>query len=182
MQRRIFDCGYLESLHNDKLCFTDARIVEIVPDGIVTTDGFVPADVIVLATGFQTNKFVPYTKIEGRHGTTLEQHWNRHDGPGAYNCSIMSGFPNLFLLLGPNAATGHTSAVMARRSEFPYTKRRKYGANIHSSVNYALRVLKPVLKGDAAYIDLRLGAEDEYILGMQEALRNRVWHAGCNSV
>lgn len=78
----------------------------------MTTNGFVPADVIVLATGFQTNKFLPYTQVRGRHGT-IEEHWKRFDGPGAYHCSIMSGFPNFFLLLGPNAATGHTSALMA---------------------------------------------------------------------
>lgn len=61
-------------------------------------------------------------------------------------------------------------------------KRRRYSTNIHSSVNYALRVLKPVLKGDAAYVDLKPEAEGEYIMKMQEALRNRVWHTGCNSV
>lgn len=100
-------------MHNEKLLLTDSQIVEITPDGVITTGGFMPADVIVLATGFQTNKFVPFTQIKGRYGITLDEHWNRHDGPGAYNCSIMSGFPNFFLLLGPNAATGHTSAIMA---------------------------------------------------------------------
>lgn len=112
LQRRIFDCGYLDSLHKEKLLLTDEQILGVLPDGLLTTNDFVPAHVIVLATGFQTNMFVPYTRIQGQHGTSLDEHWSRHDGPGAYNCSIMSGFPNFFLLLGPNAATGHTSAIM----------------------------------------------------------------------
>lgn len=51
-----------------------------------------------------------------------------------------------------------------------------------SSVNYALRVLKPVLDGKAASIDLKQEAEDEYVYKVQDALRHRVWNAGCASV
>lgn len=50
--------------------------------------------------------------VHGREGT-IEDHWARYDGPEAYNCSTLSGFPNFFILLGPNSATGHTSALIA---------------------------------------------------------------------
>lgn len=59
LQRRIFDCGYLDSLHKEKLLLTDEQILGVLPDGLLTTNDFVPAHVIVLATGFQTNMFVP---------------------------------------------------------------------------------------------------------------------------
>ncbi|KAJ6081900.1 flavoprotein [Penicillium canescens] len=163
-KRRIFDDGYLKSLHNEKLHLTQTKITEILPDGVRTTDGFYPAQVIVLATGFQTNIFLQHTEIHGCEGT-LTDHWNRYDGPGAYNCSVMSGFPNFFLLLGPNTATGHTSALMAAEN----------------SVNYALRVLKPVLDGKVSSINLKQEAEDEYVYQVQETLRHRVWNAGCAS-
>lgn len=77
-----------------------------------TPEGIIPADVIILATGFKTNTFIPYMTVHGTNGT-IQDHWNRYDGPEAYNCSAMSGFPNFFILLGPNSATGHTSALMA---------------------------------------------------------------------
>ncbi|KAL2823789.1 hypothetical protein BDW59DRAFT_162952 [Aspergillus cavernicola] len=77
----------------------------------------------------------------------------------------MNGFPNFFLLLGPNTVTGHTSAVIAAEN----------------SVNYALRILKPVLEGSAASVEVKLSAEDTYIEKVQTALRNTIWHAGCNS-
>lgn len=91
---------------------TKTDITAILPDGIQSSDGFIPADIIVLATGFQTNKFLPYTQVHGRDGT-IQEHWQRFDGPGAYNCTALSGFPNFFMILGPNTATGHTSALLA---------------------------------------------------------------------
>lgn len=181
-KRRIFNGGYLESLHNEKLFLEETKITEITPDGIRTTDKFYPADVIVLATGFQTNKFLPYTEIHGLEGT-ISDHWARYDGPGAYNCSAMSGFPNFFLLLGPNAATGHTSALMAAEKYVPMkTHQPAKFTNRASSVNYALRVLKPVLDGKAASINLKQKAEDAYVHRVQEALLHMVWNAGCASV
>ncbi|KAB8225911.1 hypothetical protein BDV33DRAFT_163464 [Aspergillus novoparasiticus] len=163
-KRRIFDDGYLKSLHSENLSLTTAKILEIVPEGVRTSDGIVAADVIVLATGFKTNQFTPFMEIVGRNGS-LDDHWKRYDGPEAYNCSAMSGFPNFFLLFGPNAGTGHTSALMAAEN----------------SVNYALRVLKPVFEKGADSVELTQVAEDEYSQRVQDALRNRVWNAGCQS-
>ncbi|KAJ0374228.1 hypothetical protein COL922a_014232, partial [Colletotrichum nupharicola] len=77
----------------------------------------------------------------------------------------MNRFPNFFMLLGPNTVTGHTSAIMASEN----------------SVNYALRVLKPVLDGSASSVEVKLEAEDTYIQNVQSALKDTVWHSGCNS-
>ncbi|KAL4953197.1 hypothetical protein BDW69DRAFT_184704 [Aspergillus filifer] len=164
-KRRIFDCGYLKSLHNPKMHLTNATIQSITPTGLRTSDGLIEADVIVLATGFNTNTFLPGMTVRGRNGVTVDEHWGRQDGPGAYNTTSMNGFPNLFLLLGPNTVTGHTSAVMAAEN----------------SVNYALRILKPVLEESASAVEVKSHAEDEYLQDMQVALKKTVWHAGCHS-
>ncbi|KAE8347628.1 hypothetical protein BDV24DRAFT_146455 [Aspergillus arachidicola] len=164
-KRRIFDPGYLESLHLDNVLLTDAKTERITEEGIETDKGFIPADVIVLATGFQTNKFIPYMDVVGRNSETVSEHWGRYGGPAAYNCSALNGFPNFFILLGPNAATGHTSAMMAAEN----------------SINYALRILKPVLDGDAASVEVTAKAEYDYAYWVQDALSKRVWNAGCVS-
>ncbi|QRD83867.1 putative monooxygenase [Aspergillus flavus] len=164
-KRRIFDPGYLESLHQDNVLLTDAKTERITEEGIETDKGFIPADVIVLATGFQTNKFIPYMDVVGRNGETVSKHWGRYGGPAAYNCSALNGFPNFFILLGPNAATGHTSAMMAAEN----------------SINYALRILKPVLDGDASSVEVTAKAEHDYAYWVQDALSKRVWNAGCVS-
>ncbi|KAK2757318.1 hypothetical protein FQN54_004832 [Arachnomyces sp. PD_36] len=165
-KRRIFNCGYLEALHSENLTLTDSKPLEITPTGLRLSSGeFIEADVIVLATGFQTNQFLSGTEIVGQDGKSLEDHWSEYPGPEAYNCSVLSGFPNFFLLLGPNAATGHTSALIAAEN----------------SINYALRVLAPVFQGTAKSIELKPEAEKSYVQKMQDALSKTVWNAGCQS-
>jgi cation diffusion facilitator CzcD-associated flavoprotein CzcO len=75
-KRRIFDSGYLKSLHEDNVTLTDTPALEIVPEGVRTKDGVIPADVIILANGFLTNDFFDKTEITGRGGETLRSHWS----------------------------------------------------------------------------------------------------------
>ncbi|KAM7205830.1 hypothetical protein V8F33_000660 [Rhypophila sp. PSN 637] len=164
-KRRIFDSGYLQSLHADNITLTDSKALEIMPNGVKTTDGFIEADVLVLANGFVTNNYLDNIKITGSKGITLREHWERFGGPEAYNCSAVSGFPNFFLLLGPNSVTGHTSAIMASEN----------------SINYALRIIKPVLDGKARSVNIRPEAEQRYSNGIQHALKNTVFSSGCGS-
>jgi cation diffusion facilitator CzcD-associated flavoprotein CzcO len=99
-KRRVFDTGYLECLHGDGVTLTNEKALEIVPEGIRTAKGVIEADLIILAIGFQTNSPLHGIEIVGRGGKTLGRHWDSFGGPGAYNCTIMNGFPNFFLLLG----------------------------------------------------------------------------------
>ncbi|KAH7263840.1 hypothetical protein BKA59DRAFT_520955 [Fusarium tricinctum] len=163
-KRRIYDSGYLKSLHSKNLTLTNERALKIVENGIETDRGFVKADVIVLANGFSTNTFLEGVAVTGREGT-LNQHWKSFGGAEAYNCSVMSGFPNFFMLLGPNATTGHTSAIMA----------------IENSVNFALRILKPVLGSPDGVVELKKEAEKRYVDCIQDDLSKTVWSSGCQS-
>ncbi|KAJ4245141.1 hypothetical protein NW757_010151 [Fusarium falciforme] len=163
-KRRIFDSGYLEALHSKNLTLTNTPAVEIVANGVKTEDGFIEADVIVMANGYITNKFLGGIEVFGKNGT-LNEHWDSFGGAEAYNCSSMSGFPNFFILLGPNAATGHTSAIMAAEN----------------SVNFALRVIKPVLTEQMGAVELKPDVEKLYVDRIQHDLSNMVWNSGCQS-
>ncbi|KAF5248255.1 hypothetical protein FANTH_6048 [Fusarium anthophilum] len=163
-KRRIYDSGYLKSLHSKNLTLTNERALKIVERGVETDRGFIEADVIVLANGFSTNTFLEGVEVVGRD-ETLTQHWESFGGAEAYNCSAMSGFPNFFMLLGPNATTGHTSAIMA----------------IENSVNFALRILKPVLGSPNGVIELDRDAEVRYVNRIQDDLSKTVWNSGCQS-
>lgn len=113
-QRRIFDSsGYLKSLNAENITLTNGKPLEIVNEGIKTDKGFIAADVIVLATGFQNSEFFHGMDIFGRNGMSVKEHWSKYPGSTAYNSCAISGFPNFFMLLGPNSATGHTSAIIA---------------------------------------------------------------------
>lgn len=98
-KRRILDSGYLKCLHSENLTLTNEPPEEIVPDGIRTKSGIIEADVIILANGYVTNEFLVDIDVVGRE-ETLKEHWDSFGGAEAYNCSVMSGFPNFFILLG----------------------------------------------------------------------------------
>ncbi|KAK2058703.1 monooxygenase [Colletotrichum caudatum] len=164
-KRRIFDAGYLTSLHADNMKLTNDKPLEIVPEGVRTEKGLVEADVIILANGYHTNEFAAGIEVIGRRGETLLSHWESFGGPEAYFGTALSGFPNFVLLLGPNVVTGHTSAIMA----------------LENNINYSLRVFKPVLEGRAATAEVRREAEQDYSDEMQNALMKTVWNSGCHS-
>lgn len=101
-KRRIFDPGYLKSLHEENLELTDSPATEIIPEGVRLKDGrIVEADIIVACNGFKTNDFLFPMEVVGVGNETIQQHWAKiGGGPEAYNCTAMSGFPNFFTLQG----------------------------------------------------------------------------------
>lgn len=123
-KRRIHDPspGYLASLNRPNVTLTDSSIVEITRDGVRTSAGTLhPADVIIYATGFATSNYLANIDIRGRGGESIQAHWDKLGGVGAYNCTAVSNFPNFFMLLGPNTGTGHTSCIMACEKYLPPT-------------------------------------------------------------
>jgi cation diffusion facilitator CzcD-associated flavoprotein CzcO len=99
-KRRIYDPSYLTSLHSENVTLRDDAIEEVTTKGIRSKDGHTDVDIIVFATGYETNSFCTNIDIIGRQGVTAEEHWKALGGPGAYNTTSISGFPNLFLVVG----------------------------------------------------------------------------------
>lgn len=98
---------------------TDA-IAEIRPHSIVTADGRErEVDTIVLGTGFKVTTHPAFDLIHGRDGRSLGDHW-REDGMTAYKGTTIAGYPNLFVMTGPNTGLGHSSMVFMMESQFAY--------------------------------------------------------------
>jgi cation diffusion facilitator CzcD-associated flavoprotein CzcO len=96
-----------------------AGIREVRPHSIVTRDGVERlTDTIVLATGFHVTDLPIAEKICGRDGRSLAQVWA--DGMVSNRSAAVAGFPNLFLLVGPNVGVGHTSMVYMIESQVAY--------------------------------------------------------------
>ncbi|KAL7894945.1 FAD/NAD(P)-binding domain-containing protein [Trichoderma sp. TUCIM 5745] len=161
-KRRIYDPNYLTSLHSENVTLRDDAIEQVTPTGIRSKDGHTDVDVIVFATGYETNSFCTNIEIVGRHGVTAEEHWKALGGPGAYNTTSISGFPNFFLIVGPNSVNGHTSTIMA----------------VENSIKFALRLIQPVLQGKATAVDVNPNAERQYIDQIQTDLQQTVWLSG----
>lgn len=96
------DYSIYDVLMQPNVTLVSEKIERFTRDSIVTADGAPhQVDVVVLATGFRANDFLWPMDIVGRDGSTIEQLWER-DGARAYLGSMIPGFPNFFMLYGPN--------------------------------------------------------------------------------
>lgn len=140
------------------------RIATVTPAGIRTEDGVErPADVLVLATGFKSHGFVAPMEIAGAGGRTLAEAWA--GAPRAYLGTSVPGFPNMFLLYGPNTNGGTGSVV--------YT--------IEAAMGHVLAALDALTSANARRIEVRPEAEQAFDRSLRAALAGTVWHTGCTN-
>ena len=146
---------------NDVELVTDP-IREIEPHAVVTEDGTVrPVDTLVGATGFQTTRYLSAIEVTGRDGRRLDDAWN--DGAQAYLGITTSGFPNLFMLYGPNTNNGSILYM------------------IESQVGYVLRQLERMDQEALAWLDVRRDVQNSYNEALQRDIDGvEVWQADCN--
>ena len=106
--KRILICDdFYPALMRDNVTLETASITGIEAGGVRTTDGFHELDVLIFATGFETTEWNWSMAVSGEGGQTLKQAWA--DGPEAYLGIMVAGFPNMFVLYGPNTNLGHNS-------------------------------------------------------------------------
>ena len=140
------------------------RIAAITPNGIRTADGAErPADVLVLATGFRSHGFVAPMEVVGEAGRSLNEEWGQV--PRAYLGMSVPGFPNMFLLYGPNTNGGTGSVI--------YT--------IEANVNHVIAALDELERRDARRIEIRREVADAFDRELRESLKRTVWHSGCSN-
>ncbi|ABH00083.1 probable monooxygenase (plasmid) [Rhodococcus jostii RHA1] len=163
-KRIVKDPGFFAALNREHVSLHRASFEKVTPEGVYTTEGaFIPADVIILATGFKL-QFTTSIEIEGRDGRTLSEVWNGGDDPRAYLGVQVAGFPNLFITAGPNSAPNHGA-----------------GHNILSEehVHYIVECLQYLLENGHDAMDVRQDVLDTYNRKVDAALDDTVWvHPG----
>lgn len=163
-KRILMSNDYYRALQRPGVRVHTAPISAIEPTGIRTQDGALHAvDALVLATGFQAADNAAPFPILGRGGVSLGDVWQ--DGAAAYRGTTVSGFPNLFLLVGPNTGLGHSSMIFI----------------IESQVAYVVDALRKMRKQGLRWMDVRRSAQDTWNDEVQTKLANTVWASGCNS-
>jgi cation diffusion facilitator CzcD-associated flavoprotein CzcO/acetyl esterase/lipase len=157
-KRLIYSNDYLATFARPNTELVTAAIERITPTGIVTVDGRErPVDALVCATGFDTVQLLQGIKVTGRGGLTLRQSWA--DGPQAWHGLTVAGFPNMFLMLGPNTATGHTSTLLY----------------IEPGVRYAMACMQKVLDSGQRWLDIKPEVFKAHNLDLQARLAGSVW-------
>ena len=165
-KRVLVSNNYYPALARDNVRIVTDDIQRISPKGVVTADGVEhPADVIVLGTGFKVQDLVPHGAYTGQGGRDLSEVWKKQGGPEAFLGISVSGFPNLFFLMGPNTGLGHSSMVYM----------------IESQVQYVLDAILTMRQADVALVNVRPEAQEKFVANMQSRLKGTVWASGCKS-
>ena len=140
------------------------RIRTVVPEGIVTDDGQChDLEVLVLATGFKAHEFVAPMEITGAEGRRLADEWA--GVPKAYLGMSVPGFPNMFLLYGPNTNGGTGSVVVT----------------LEACIEHVVEAMRQMDQRHASTIEVTEQAAEEFDLELRAALAKTVWHTGCSN-
>lgn len=163
-KRATFSNAYYPALAQPNVDVVTDGIVEITERGIRTKDGTEhELDTIIFGTGFNLSGNTGFTRIHGREGHSLHDQWG--DDMTAYLGTTVTGFPNFYMLLGPNSVV-YTSQVVT----------------IEAQVDYVLAALKAMDINEIATLEVSQEAQSTFVDWVDHGLRNSVWNTGgCSS-
>lgn len=160
-KRVLLSNDYYPTLTRDNVAVVADPIREVRPDGIVTADDSVhPVDTIIFGTGFRVTDSPIAHRIRGRDGRTLADVWT--PTMRAHLGTMVAGFPNLFVLLGPNTGLGHTSVVLM----------------IESQLHQVVGALKYLRRTGLPAIEPTAEAQRRYTERVDAKMRGTVWVTG----
>ncbi|CAH2923957.1 MAG: Cyclohexanone monooxygenase (EC [uncultured Paraburkholderia sp.] len=164
-KRVLISNDYFPALSRANVSVTASAIECIEEDAVITSDGVRhPADCLIFGTGFQVADTFARGVVRGRGGVDIVDTWR--DGAHAYLGTTLPGYPNFFMIVGPNTGLGHNSMVLM----------------IESQVEYTLRALKTMQSERAEAIEVRPQVERAYNEQIQQKLARAIWSTGgCKS-
>jgi cation diffusion facilitator CzcD-associated flavoprotein CzcO len=163
-KRLLLSNDYYPALCAGNVEVVTDRIAEVRERSVVTADGRErDVDTIVFGTGFRVTDNPFFSRIAGRTGRSLRDTWS--GGLRAYLGTAVPGFPNLFLLAGPNTGIGHTSLVYL----------------IEAQIAYVLDALRTLERRGASSVEVRPEVCEAFNDGLQERMLHTVWSTGCRS-
>ena len=165
-KRILLSNDYYPALKQPNVEVVTEKIVRVTPNAVVTADGVEhEVDTIVFGTGFKVAEGLGHSvPIVGRDGLALTEVWR--NGVEGFLGTTIAGFPNLFVLTGPNTGLGHSSMIFM----------------IESQLNYLLDGLRLLDEKRAVALDTRRDRQDAYNRQIQRRLDGSVWlKGGCAS-
>jgi cation diffusion facilitator CzcD-associated flavoprotein CzcO len=163
-KRILISDDYYPALQRPNVELVDAPVAAARARSVVSADGREwPVDAIVLATGFQASEAGPPFELRGRGGVDLADAWR--DGAEAFLGTTVAGFPNFFMIVGPNTGLGHSSMVLM----------------IESQVEYVMSAIGAMRARGLRFADVRREAQERYNGELRRRLPGTVWSSGCVS-
>ena len=165
-KRLLLSDDYYPSLTRPNVEVVESPVASLTAHEVVGQDGIArPVDVVIMGTGFEAAE-PPYARhIVGRDGARLSETW-KAQGVEAYAGSTVAGFPNLFLMIGPNATLAHNSMIYM----------------IESHINYIASALAFMSRPGVHVVEVKPGVQRRYNDRLQARLEHSVWvDGGCGS-
>jgi len=163
-KRILISDDYYDAFNRDNVELVTSPIVGLDERGVLTEDGISrPVDVIIYGTGFNTSAMHSAVDFRGAQGVPLQRAWR--DGAEAFRGVCVSGFPNLFLLYGPNTNLGSNSIIFM----------------IERQVAWAVDCIDKLLAHRLRALDINRAVQRRYNEHLQGELAQTVWVQGCDS-
>jgi cation diffusion facilitator CzcD-associated flavoprotein CzcO len=163
-KRILLSDDYYPALQRENVELIAQGVAEIREHSVVASDGReIPADVIVYGTGFRATAGITPLRIYGAGGVELDAEWR--EAMRAYLGTSIAGFPNLFLIIGPNTGLGHNSMVFMMEAQYRYI----LGAMAH------------LKRAGARMTDVKPAVMHAFNDEVAKRMRATVWETGCSS-
>ncbi|MDO8385380.1 MAG: NAD(P)/FAD-dependent oxidoreductase [Polaromonas sp.] len=168
-KRMLMDNGWFRTMTRENVHLVNDAIREVDGNAVVTADGTRhEVDILVVATGFDAVNLLSSFELIGRGGRSVRESWDA-EGAQAFMGVATPGFPNFFMLAGPNTALGHGGSVVAL---------------LETQVRYVMGLLKQVMNGNdwPFAIEVRKDVHDAYNVRVQDAHSRMIWaHKGMSN-
>jgi cyclohexanone monooxygenase len=164
-KRILLSNTYYPALQQPNAELVPHALREVREHSVIGADGVErEVDTIIFGTGFHVTDMPIGERVRGDDGRSLADVWQ--GSPRAYLGTTVAGFPNLFMLIGPNVGNGHTSAIVL----------------IEAQLEYALGALREMRERGLSSLTVRAEVQDAYNERVQKALAGTVWNSGgCQS-
>ncbi len=166
-KRILISSDYYPALTARNVALVTGGVKEIAEHSVLSSDGTAcDADTIIFGTGFHVADFPAAQRILDADGVSLAHHWSARPALTAFRGTTTAGFPNLFVLTGPNTGLGHTSQVFM----------------IEAQIRYVVSALVHARRHEIDRIEVRPAAQSAYDRAVRRRMSGTVWvTGGCRS-
>jgi cation diffusion facilitator CzcD-associated flavoprotein CzcO len=163
-KRVLISNDYYPALQRDNVALVTDAITAVERTGVRTADGRLhEVDALIYGTGFRVVDYISAMTIRGKAGLDLQSVWS--ESVRNYLGITVSGFPNLFLLMGPNTGLGHNSMIFM----------------IEAQARYAVQAIASMRRHAIAALEVRPEVEHAFRTDLAKRMKNTVWTSGCSS-